>query len=85
MEVKYNDFNIELVEGIYQKAELQEDGVTYKVDENKQYKVFQVSIHKDYFIEDREEALQQLANDLTDLSKALQDKIKQRHIKDIER
>ena len=85
MEVKYNDFNIELVEGMYQKAELQEDGVTYKVDENKQYKVFQVGIHKDYYIEDREEALQQLADDLTDLSKALQDKIKQRHIEDIER
>ncbi len=71
--MKINGINISISESYYNKSKVQEDGVTHKIDTDKQYSMYMLELHKVYFDGTKEEVLKQIINDL----EAVVNKLKQ--------
>ena len=66
--------NCEIIEQLYQLTRPLKDGVTQKVMKE-QHTMYDVDIHKHYFIEDEIQTLKELRNDLEELCDAIDDEI----------
>lgn len=66
--------NCKIDEQLYQLTKPQKDGITQKVMKE-QHKMYNVDIHKIYFIESEIEALKELRNDLEELCNEIDDEI----------
>ena len=62
--MKINGVNILIEESHYNKSKVQEDGITHKIDTDKQYQMYMLELHKVYFDTTREETLKQVITDL---------------------
>ena len=71
--MKINGINISISESHYNKSNVQRDGVTHKIDSDKQYQMYMLELHKVYFDTTKEETLKQVITDL----EAVMSKLKQ--------
>lgn len=75
--IEYKGINIEIRKGMYQRSYKEEGSNVYKV-EDEEHVMYSVDIHKDYFIEDREEVLERLSNDLIELGNKIKEKMEEK-------
>ena len=57
----------------YNKSVVGEDGITHTIDTSKQYTLYSLSIHKNYFdMDNSDDVIQQIIKDLNQLSASLE-------------
>lgn len=74
--INYNNMNINIKKGMYQRSKLQEDSKTYLI-EDKENIMYELEIHKNYYIDNKEEVLLEISNNLIELGKKIREKVKE--------
>lgn len=87
MQIKINDAHLQIVKSYYNKSKIQEDGVTYIIDTEHQYPLYQFGLAKNYFdVEDKDELIRNLVDDLRNIASELEAQIdKEKESKGVER
>ena len=80
--MKINGVNISISESHYNKSKVQEDGITHKIDTDKQYSMYMLELHKVYFDSSKEETLKQVIGDLETVVSKLKQIQKQKEMEE---
>lgn len=68
----FNDMEFVIKKTWYNKTTPQPDGITHITDTTKQYIAYQFGLAKNYFIEDKNEVIDEIISDLKALTEQLQ-------------
>ena len=66
-QIKINDMNLSIKQSFYNKSTIEEDGITHKIDTDKEYPLYVFELNKIYLDETREETVNKIINDLEEV------------------
>lgn len=87
MQVNINGMELEISKTYYNKSKVQEDGITYIIDTEHSYPVYQFRMSKNYFdIDNKNDLLKLLIDDLRNTTNELEKQIeREKDSKEVEK